>query len=429
MTELNALSNTQCISCNFAKIGEDRSCFEPYTIVSYGDVEVAYIGITTPHTLTSSSPAQFRDDDGEIIYTFNEENLYEIVQANIDAVEDAGADFVIALSHIGYGEPGELTDITDIIENTDGFDVVLDAHSHSVIEEKKVQDKSGDDVILSSTGTKFEYIGKLTITEDGLDTELVRTETYEKTDATVDAYIAEINESYAELGNRKIGIGSVALNTHDGEIRLVRNSETALGNLCSDALRVMTGADIAFVNGGGLRAPINAGDVTFNDIYSVFPFNNQVVTAEVTGQIILDMLEMGVMNYPDEDGSFPHMSGLTFSINKSIPSAVKVDGNGFFTGVDGEYRVYNVKILTEAGTYQPIDPEAAYTIAGFNYFLIDFGGGMSMFKDAKILDAEGTLDVEVLENYIVDHLGGVIGEQYAEPQGRITVTEGRDTVS
>ncbi|MBQ9805572.1 MAG: bifunctional metallophosphatase/5'-nucleotidase [Clostridia bacterium] len=429
LTELNALSNTQFISCNFAKIGEDRSCFEPYTIVSYGDVEVAYIGITTPHTLTSSSPAQFRDDDGEIIYTFNEENLYEIVQANIDAVEDAGADFVIALSHIGYGEPGELTDITDIIENTDGFDVVLDAHSHSVIEEKKVQDKSGDDVILSSTGTKFEYIGKLTITEDGLDTELVRTETYEKTDATVDAYIAEINESYAELGNRKIGIGSVALNTHDGEIRLVRNSETALGNLCSDALRVMTGADIAFVNGGGLRAPINAGDVTFNDIYSVFPFNNQVVTAEVTGQIILDMLEMGVMNYPDEDGSFPHMSGLTFSINKSIPSAVKVDGNGFFTGVDGEYRVYNVKILTEAGTYQPIDPEAAYTIAGFNYFLIDFGGGMSMFKDAKILDAEGTLDVEVLENYIVDHLGGVIGEQYAEPQGRITVTEGRDTVS
>jgi 2',3'-cyclic-nucleotide 2'-phosphodiesterase (5'-nucleotidase family) len=90
----------------------------------------------------------------------------------------------------------------------------------------------------------------------------------------------------------------------------------------------VTGAEISYVNGGGLRAPIAAGDVTFNDIFSVFPFNNQIVTAEVTGQILLDMLEMAVMNYPEEDGSFPHMSGLTFSVNTAIDSSVKVDENG-----------------------------------------------------------------------------------------------------
>ena len=426
LNELNAMSNTKFISCNFQKIGEDKSYFEPYTIVSYGNVDVAYIAITTPETINSSSPAQFKNDKGELIYTFNESKLYDIVQTNINAAETAGADYVIALSHIGYDESGNLADITDVIENTDGFDVVLDAHSHSVIEEKVIKDKSGDDVLLTSTGTKFEYIGKLTIKNGAFDTELVEVESYTKTDPVVDAYITEINENYAQLGNRKIGESKVEFITHDKDgNRLVRNAETNLGNFCSDALRVMTGADMSFVNGGGLRAPMESGDITFNDIFSVFPFNNQIVTAEISGQILIDFLEMAVMYYPEEDGSFPHMSGVTFSVNKSIPTSVKVDANGFFEKVDGAYRVYNVKVLDKtSGEYKALDPNGKYILAGFNYFLLDFGGGMTMFKDAKILDAEGTLDVELLENYIVEHLGGVIGEEYAEVKPNISFTDG-----
>ena len=426
LNELNAMSNTKFISCNFQKIGEDKSYFEPYTIMSYGNVDVAYIAITTPETINSSSPAQFKNDKGELIYTFNESKLYDIVQTNINAAETAGADYVIALSHIGYDESGNLADITDVIENTDGFDVVLDAHSHSVIEEKVIKDKSGDDVLLTSTGTKFEYIGKLTIKNGAFDTELVEVESYTKTDPVVDAYITEINENYAQLGNRKIGESKVEFITHDKDgNRLVRNAETNLGNFCSDALRVMTGADMSFVNGGGLRAPMESGDITFNDIFSVFPFNNQIVTAEISGQILIDFLEMAVMNYPEEDGSFPHMSGVTFSVNKSIPTSVKVDENGFFEKVDGAYRVYNVKVLDKtSGEYKALDPNGKYILAGFNYFILDFGGGMTMFKDAKILDAEGTLDVELLENYIVEHLGGVIGEEYAEVKPNISFTDG-----
>ena len=426
LNELNAMSNTKFISCNFQKIGEDKSYFEPYTIVSYGNVDVAYIAITTPETINSSSPAQFKNDKGELIYTFNESKLYDIVQTNINAAKTAGADYVIALSHIGYDESGNLADITDVIENTDGFDVVLDAHSHSVIEEKVIKDKSGDDVLLTSTGTKFEYIGKLTIKNGAFDTELVEVESYTKTDPVVDAYITEINENYAQLGNRKIGESKVEFITHDKDgNRLVRNAETNLGNFCSDALRVMTGADMSFVNGGGLRAPMESGDITFNDIFSVFPFNNQIVTAEISGQILIDSLEMAVMNYPEEDGSFPHMSGVTFSVNKSIPTSVKVDANGFFEKVDGAYRVYNVKVLDKtSGEYKALDPNGKYILAGFNYFILDFGGGMTMFKDAKILDAEGTLDVELLENYIVEHLGGVIGEEYAEVKPNISFTDG-----
>ena len=427
LTELCEMSDTKFICCNFAKIGEDKSYFEPYTIVSYGNVDIAYISIVTPKTITSSYPSQFKNEDGEIVYTFNDDHLAELVQEYIDAAEKAGADYVVALSHIGYSEAEDLFDVTDIIENTEGLDVVLDAHAHLVIEEKVMKDKQGDDVLLSSTGTKFEYIGQLTITEEGLHTKLIETASYENTDSSIDAYIAQIQESYAELGNRKIAESNVELITHDeAGNRLVRNAETNLGNLCADALRVVTGAQISFVNGGGLRDAIGAGDVTFNDIYSVFPFNNQVVTAEITGQILLDMLEMAVKSYPEEAGAFPHVSGVIFSVNTAIEPSVQLDENGFFSQVTGEYRVYNVQILDEAtGTYQPMDLNGKYVMAGLNYFLLDYGSGMSMFKDATILDAEGILDVEVLENFIVDHLGGVIDEPYRQVEQRITFTDGK----
>ena len=426
LTELYELSETKYISCNFAKIGEEKTYFEPYTIVSYGDVDIAYIGIITPETITSARPSQFRNENGEIIYTFNESRLYELIQESIDEATEAGADYVIALSHIGYDESGELNDVTDVIENTDGLDVVLDAHSHSVIEEKIVKDKSGDDVLLSSTGTGFENIGKLTIANGEFDTELVKTETYTKTDADVDAYIAEINESYAELGNRKIGESKVELITHNEEgTRLVRTAETNLGNLCSDALFFVTNADVSYVNGGGLRAPIKSGDMTFNDIYSVFPFNNRIVTAEITGQVLLDMLEMSMISYPQEDGAFPHMSGITFSVNKSIPSSIKVDENGFFTKVDGDYRVYDVKVLDkESGNYKALELDKKYILAAADYYILNFGSGMSMFKDAKVVESEGMLDVEVLERYITDNLNGVIGEEYKDVVNRITFTDG-----
>ena len=426
LTELYELSETKYISCNFAKIGEEETYFEPYTIVSYGDVDIAYIGIITPETITSARPSQFRNENGEIIYTFNESRLYELVQESIDEATEDGADYVIALSHIGYDESGELNDVTDVIENTDGLDVVLDAHSHSVIEEKIVKDKSGDDVLLSSTGTGFENIGRLTIANGEFDTELVKTETYTKTDADVDAYIAEINESYAELGNRKISESKVELITHNEEgARLVRTAETNLGNLCSDALFFVTNADVSYVNGGGLRAPIKSGDMTFNDIYSVFPFNNRIVTAEITGQVLLDMLEMSMISYPQEDGAFPHMSGITFSVNKSIPSSIKVDENGFFTKVDGDYRVYDVKVLDkESGNYKALELDKKYILAAADYYILNFGSGMSMFKDAKVVESEGMLDVEVLERYITDNLNGVIGEEYKDVVNRITFTDG-----
>lgn len=429
LEELCALSSTPYLSCNFMKIDDNVPFFSPYSIVSYGTTDIAYIGITTPDTLHSSKPIQFRDQYGNIIYTFRGTDLHEAVQTSIDAAKAAGADYIIALSHIGYAENGGWSDITDLIGRTVGLDAVLDAHSHSVIEKLTVKDKAGNDVLLSSTGTKFEHIGKLTVTKDGLNTALIPVASLTDTDPAVEAYIKQINEEYSSLGNRKIGESTVDLITHDASgVRLVRKGETNLGNFCADALLTQTGADIAYVNGGGLRAPLGKGEVTFNDIYSVFPFNNQIMTAQITGQILLDMLETGVMNYPEEDGSFPHTAGITFAIDTSVPSPVKMDENGYFIGVEGERRVYDVKVFDdETATYQPLDPQGTYVLTAFNYYLVDFGGGMAMLKDAVILDDEGTLDLEVLESYITDALGGVIGDSYAQLAPRITFTNGKST--
>lgn len=427
LEELVGMMSTKPICCNFQKIGEAESYFEPYTIVSYGDVDIAYIGITTPHTITSSSPAQFIDENGEYIYTFNPTALYDIVQDNIDSAKSAGADYVIALSHIGYADDeiyGDLEDIENLIENTDGFDVVLDAHSHSVIEGKTIVDEGGNEVLLSSTGTKFEYIGKLMISDGEFKTELVKTEDYQKTDPTVDAYIEQINAEYAVLGDRKVAFSEVDLITRDADgKRLVRNTETNLGDLCAEAVRSAMGADIGYMNGGGLRADILAGDITFNDLLSVFPFNNTIVLAEVSGQTIKDMMEMTVMLWPKEDGCFPHLSGIVFSVNADIPSSVVVNEVEEFVGVDGPYRVYNIKIRNqETGEYEPIDPDKKYTISSSNYFLLEQGSGMEMLENAVILQDDGLLDVEALERYVVENLGGVVGEGYKEAVPNITFT-------
>ena len=298
------------------------------------------------------------------------------MQQNIDAALAEGADYVIAISHIGYAEDeiyGEIEDIEMLIQNTSGFDVVLDAHSHSVIEGMTLTDKGGNEVLLSSTGTKFEYIGKLTISGDRLQTELIKTEEYQATDAVVDAHIAKIYEEYSVMGERKIAVSEVDLITKDADgNRLVRRAETNLGDFCADAFRYVVDADIGYMNGGAIRADLLKGDVTVNHLLNVQPFNNSVVLAEISGQTFLDMMEMAMMIWPEENGSFPHVSGVTFSVNTAIPSSVMLNEVEEFVGVSGEYRVYDLKIYNkETGNYEPVDLNKTYTLAASNFILLE----------------------------------------------------------
>lgn len=421
---VNKLDSTVVCS-NYKKIGEEKSVFNPYIIVPYGDTEVAYIGIITPDTLTSSSPAQFKNEEGQYTYSFCADTLYENTQKSIDAAKKEGADYIIALAHLGTEYVFEQWSTQTLIQNTTGLDVVLDGHSHSVVEGMVVNDKAGNDVIVASTGTGFANIGKLTLSDGAIKTELVPTQTYEKTDEEITKYIATINEEYAKLGERKIGVSEVSLTTLDEQgNRIIRNAETNLGDFCADAYREITGADIGFINGGGIRNDIDTGDITFNEILGVFPFANKTCISEVTGQQIVDMLEYGLVFYPEENGSFQHVSGIKFDFDPQIKHSVMLDENQEFVSVEGARRVSDVEVLNqETGAYEPIVLDKKYTLASHSYLLMEYGGGATMFKGAKLLSDTGILDVELLESYITENLNGVIGGEYAQSQNRINILD------
>ena len=213
--------------------------------------------------------------------------------------------------------------------------------------------------------------------------------------------------------------------------RLVRNSETALGDLAADAYRVMMDADIGIMNGGGLRAPIKEGDITLNDILTVFPWGNLPCKMEVTGQTVLDMLEMGAIKYPSESGGFLSVSGLKYTIVSSIPSSIELSDKGEFVKVAGARRVQNVQVLNKkTGVYEPINPNKTYTLGGIDYTITYCGDGFTMFKNSKVLKAgDATMtDAQTVLSYIETKLGGTIGEQYSKPAGRISIVKYTDVV-
>lgn len=424
------------LSCNFVD-ADGKAVLDPYTMVTYGDVDVAYVGISTPETLTKSAPAYFQDDAGNYIYGFCQDDsgkaLYDQVQDTVDAAREAGADYVVALAHLGEDAQSSPWMSTEVIANTTGIDVMLDGHSHTTEPSKTVANADGEDVLLSQTGTKAESVGKLVIAPDGtMTTELVALSSVDTTtQAYTDAktFIEGIQNEYKTKAEQVVANTSVELTINDPDSgkRAVRSTETNLGDLCADAYRVVLGADIGWVNGGGVRANIAAGDITYGDIIEVHPFGNLACLVEVTGQQILDALELGSMQVGvSENGGFLQVSGLKYTIDPTIPTSVELDDAGNFVKVAGARRVKDVQVLnSKTGAYAPIDPTATYTLASHNYMLKDGGDGYAMFgKDnITILKDEVMVDNEVLITYIKDELGGVVGQQYADPKGdgRITI--------
>ncbi len=412
------------ISANFCDM-DGNPILDPYVIKELGGWKVAFVGISTPETFTKSTPTYFQDGEGNYIYSFCQGDdgakLYAAVQKAVDDARAEGAEIVIAMSHLGTDGSSVPYTSSDVIVNTTGINAVLDGHSHSEWEQEMVQNAAGEDVILSSTGTKLANVGSLTIAEDGTLTTALHDESLFK-DEEAEAYIASVKAQYEETLNEVVATTDVELTVNDpatGE-RAVRTAETNLGDLCADAYRYVLGADIGIVNGGGVRANIEAGAITYGQILNVHPFGNMACLIEATGQQILDALEMSARALPDENGGFLQVSGLTYEINVSVPSTVVLNEENEFVEVSGERRVQNVLVDGE-----PIDPEGTYTVASHNYMLKSGGDGMNMFMGDKLLQDEVLIDNQVLINYIIDVLDGVVGEAYADPygDGRITIVE------
>ena len=423
MEELNA----ECLCCNFKDLRTGKPIYDAYHIVNYDGFDVAFVGMSTPYTINSSTPTYFKDENGNFVYSFSIDNFYDVVQEAVNSARKEGADFVVVLSHLGDEDEGEGgINSPSMIENTYGIDVVLDGHSHSVILDSIIKNKNGENVTLTSTGTKFQYMGVLTINPKGtFKTELIPTETYTKTNPSVLKVIEDIKEGYKKVSEQVIFTSDVKLAAFDDQKnRLVRNQETNIGDFCADAYRIVFGTDIAFLGGGSIRADLPQGDVTFNDIYTMFPFENGTCKGELTGELLLDILEHSVSIAPGEFGGFQQVSGLRFEYDSSIPSPVVYDADHSFAGVDGKRRIKKVEILNkETGKYKPLDPNKTYSFAASSYIAIDHGDGFAMMDRCTNIQDAGVLDTDIIQNFLENYKNNHVGTEYAGTEGRIKDTK------
>lgn len=423
LKELAGMLDAEFTVCNLIDLEAGRRMFAPYVMKDFGGTKVAFVGVATPYSFASSTPAYFQNDKGEYVYSLSAENLYDVIQNHVNDARNEGADYVILLTHLGIDVEADAINALTMIPNITGVDVVLDGHSHSIIPGEMVKMKDGSETLLTSTGAHFENIGRLTITPEGkISSELVNVKEYGKSDAGVQQFIDSLKAEYKALGDRLIGETEALLRAKDDKGDwLVRAHETGLGDFCADALRAVLDADVAFVGGGSIRANLpGPGKVTYNDIYTVFPFENTVAMAEITGQQLLDVLEFCVYALPGDFGGYCQVSGVIFDVDLGIESPVVTDINKSFVRFDGPRRISNMKVLDRKdSTWKPVDPAATYKFATSSYVLINYGDGNCVLKDVKATDTY-VLDVQILEDYIKEFLGGVIPARYSASEGRIT---------
>ena len=420
----NFAKNLKCgfIACNIRDLRTGELVFKPYRILTYGDVKVAYVGATTPESITKSIPYYFTDDKGNFIYGFDADEtgakLIDSIQKAVDDARAEGVDYVIVVGHLGeYENVTERWSSPFIAARTRGIDAFIDGHSHEVMPEMHVKNAESKDVIITQSGTKLNYVGKLTITADGkVKSELLNN--FDGRDPSVKKVVDDIKARYEGTLKEHLCYTSFDLNAMDEKgIWLLRNNETNMCNLILDAILASakgtkTGkADIAILNAGAMRTNIKAGDVTRNDALSVLPFNNTVCISEISGQTLLDELEYGARFMPVQNGGLLHIAGMTFTVDETIPTPVIVDENNMFKGVSGDRRIKDAKVNGE-----PIDPAKKYKVASISYVIYQKGDG-HIFKGAKIIEPDYMTTDAAFAHYLRDF--DYLPEKYKNPEGRI----------
>lgn len=423
------------LSANFVDLQTGSTVFTPYAVKDFDGKKAAFIGICTPETYTKSTPVYFQDENGNYLYSFSENTFYETIQNTIDQAREDGADIVIAVGHLGINGTASGWKSTDVIANTTGIDVFIDGHSHETIANNIYQNKDGEDVPLTSTGTKFDNFGIMKIQMDAsndisitaqllhpsevtYDSSEAASEAYHSVQNKIDHYNQELSYLYEVLGTAET---ELTINNAEG-VRRIRSGETNLGDFVADAYRSICQADIALVNGGGIRASVSAGDVTRKSLMDVNPWNNAMCVIEASGQQILDALEHGARNLPEENGGFLQVSGLTYDIDTWKESPVIIDEQGTFQSIDPakERRITNVKVNGQA-----LEPDKMYTVCGSVYTLQNSGDGFTMFKNDKVVAQDNLpTDATMLISYFTDVLNGrITAGQYGNiaGEGRIII--------
>ena len=387
-----------------------------------GGTKIGVFGLDTPETATKAHPGKIQG----VTFAGGEE-MYAIAQEMVDMLKNEGCNYIICLGHLGIDDETAATAnrSIDLLEKVTGIDVFIDGHSHSTEEEiveKTNADRKVGDTVITSTGTKIENIGVVTIKDSTITTETVLAEEVEapadsEITARANAIIAEIEADYGTVFAKT----EITLNGEKAPGN--RTEETNLGDLITDALVWGAGqqgetVDAAITNGGGIRATIEAGDITKKDINTVLPFGNTLSIIKITGAELLEVLEASTFCTPEAIGGFPQVSGIEFTLDttKAYDQGEEYPGTTYFA----PKTINRVTISTVGG--KAFDPAATYTIAT-NDFMASGGDTYYCFVNATANYDLGLPMDEVVMDYVNTVLGGTVtAEKYGEPAGRITIS-------
>ena len=410
------------VSCNWVDLRTGFNVLPSVKFFFVGGRKIAFVGVTTPETFTKSTPAYFMNDaQTKYIYDIlggeDGQKLYDAVQKAIDKAEFWGADTIIGLGHLGVDPSSSPWTSEEVIAHTHGFTAFIDGHSHTVMANKQVTDASGKAVTLTQTGSYFKNIGKMTVGADGtITTELI--DTYEGLDAAVAATASNWISAVDDMLGEEIAVGDTKFYINDPATgkRRIRSGETNLGDFVADGIYTYFNeieelhCDVAIMNGGGIRTDVEAGPWSFKTCKTVSPFGNVACLMSVTGQQIQDALEFGARfagAEGKENGGFLQVAGARYTIHTGTPNTVQTNDKNVWTGSAATPRVSNVEIYDKTtGTYQPLDPNATYALAGMNYTLRNLGDGFAMFDGATLIKDYVSEDYLVMSSYAA-MFGGV----------------------
>lgn len=368
---LESLADFPFMASNMYEVETGNRPFDTTALIDMNGVQVGIFGLATPETKYKADP---RNTEGFEFDTVGETT--ETANRVIGDLEDKGADVIVLLSHLGLDTPSADTGYMNtytLLDNVDGIDIVIDAHSHTYLPNGEMYDGA----LIASTGSHLENVGKVEVTYDpATDTVDASASLISYDDAQayepnqeVQDYIDSINAEQAQL-LEVVGNTATVL---DGERGNVRTGETNLANLITDTLLEVSGADVVLTNGGGIRASINEGEITYGEVFEVLPFGNEITVIEVTGQDILDALTFGAQVYPGSNGGFPQVAGVEYTIlaedeDPATPNEViDVTVNG-----------------------QPLELDKTYSLAT-NDFMAVGGDGYTMFQGKTVLSEHGPM--------------------------------------
>jgi 5'-nucleotidase/UDP-sugar diphosphatase len=393
------------LSANIVNKESGEPFVTPYIIKEYDGLKVAIFGLTTEESPAIVTPGHVEDLEFK--------NAIETAQALVPKLREE-ADVVIALTHLGveggYGYSGyDSTGDVEVAEAVPGIDVIVGGHSHTTLTEPVMV---GNTMIVQA-GDWSRYVGRVDLTIDS-DVNKVTDSAYTLIPVNMkkrvryndNAYFMYVAQGYLEDGaileamqpyleqadsvlDQALGEALVKL---DGARELVRSGETNLGNLITDGMRAKTGVDIALMNGGGIRSDIAPGMVSYRDVLTVQPFGNTLVTMNLTGAQIMDVLNYAATIQPGQ-GAFLHVSGLTWTLNRAAGKAENV-------------------MVGDA----PLDLNKTYS-AVTNSFMAGGGDGYTMLKDVAGSDT-GFVDADALREYIVNQ-----GKVEPTVEGRLMIVE------